>query len=445
MPDPTQLEYLPLASLAPYARNARTHSPAQITQLVASIKEFGFTNPVLIDAQGGIIAGHGRVLAAQQVGMVTVPCLRLGHLTETQKRAYIIADNKLALNAGWDMDLLAQELAALRLEDFELDLLGFDEESLQELLGETTPKQGLSHPDASPEAPVTPVSKPGDLWLLGKHRLLCGDSTKADDVARVLGTDQPFLMVTDPPYGDNYDADWRNRRLRADGSAIGGRAIDKVSNDGKADWSDAWELFAKHGGGVAYVWHAQTHCPTVADSLYATGFEIRNLIIWAKSSLVISRGNYHNQHEPCWYVVKKGINARFTEDRTQTTIFKDIQDVVRPGELVFLAKDAAKKVYAIRADRSCLWQIPKPSKSETGHSTQKPVECMARPMRNHDSEMIYEPFSGSGTTIIAAEQNGRRCLAVELNPAYVDVAVKRWQTFTGQTARHAVTGRPFPG
>jgi DNA modification methylase len=283
------------------------------------------------------------------------------------------------------------------------------------------------------------------LWLLGKHRLLCGDSTQADDVARVLGNDQPFLMVTDQPYGDEYDADWRNRRLRADGSAIGGRAIGKVSNDGRADWSDAWELFAKHGGGVAYVWHAGLHSPTVADSLYANGFEIRNLIIWAKSSLVIGRGNYHHQHEPCWYVVKKGVNARFTEDRTQTTLFKDIQDVVRPGELVFLAKDAAKKVYAIRADRSCLWQIPKPSKSETGHSTQKPVECMARPMRNHDSEMIYEPFSGSGTTIIAAEQNGRRCFAIELSPAYVDVAVKRWQTFTGQSARHAVTGQPFPG
>jgi DNA modification methylase len=184
---------------------------------------------------------------------------------------------------------------------------------------------------------------------------------------------------------------------------------------------------------VCYVWHADKYSPVVADSIYASGFELRNLIIWAKDRLCISRGNYHHQHEPCWYAVKKGESAKFTEDRTQSTLWKNIDDVTRPDELIFVAKDEAKRVYAIRGDRSTLWQIPKPKKSETGHSTQKPIECMARPIRNHESEFVFEPFSGSGTTIIACEQLGRKCRAIELNPAYVAVAIQRWADATGKT------------
>jgi DNA modification methylase len=270
----------------------------------------------------------------------------------------------------------------------------------------------------------------GQLWQLGEHRILCGDSTKPDDVKKSLDGAEPFLMVTDPPYGVNYDASWRADSINQ--GNVGDMATGKVVNDDIADWTVTWELFGENGGGVAYVWHAGSHSPTVADSLYSSGFELRNLIIWAKDRLAISRGNYHHQHEPCWYVVKKGTNAKFTEDRTQSTLFRNIQDVVRPGELVFLAKDEAKKVYAIRGDRSVLWQIPKPTKSETGHSTQKPVECMARPIRNHDSEFVYEPFSGSGTTIIACEQLNRKCRAIEISPAYVAVAIQRWADATGK-------------
>jgi DNA modification methylase len=243
---------------------------------------------------------------------------------------------------------------------------------------------------------------------------------------KLWGGASPLLMVTDPPYGVEYDASWREE------AGIGEGAQGKVLNDDRADWQPAWELFP---GDVAYIWHAGAFSPCVADSLIAADFQLRNLIIWAKDRLVISRGNYHHQHEPCWYAVRKGKPAQFTEDRTQTTLFKNIDDVTRPDELVFLAKDKAKRVYAIRGDKSTLWQIPKPTKSETGHSTQKPVECMARPIRNHESEYVYEPFSGSGTTIIACEKLKRKCRALELNPAYVAVALQRWADATGKTPK----------
>lgn len=408
---PAHLEHLPIDGLIPYARNSRTHSPEQVTQIAASIREFGFTNPILIDADGGIIAGHGRVLAARQLGMATLPCLRLGHLSEAQKRAYIIADNKLALNAGWDETLLALELADLKAMDYDLGLTGFDLGEIDELIAglDATP-EGQTAADAVPEVRAEAISKPGDVWVLGRHRIMCGDSTSATDVATLLGGGMPHLMVTDPPYGVEYDADWRNHALRADGSPSNGRAIGTVENDDKADWREAWVLFP---GEVAYVWHAGNNSHVVADSLIACGFDLRAQVIWGKNQLVIGRGHYHQKHEPCWYAVKKGATGHWEGDRKQTT----------------------------------LWDIDKPRKSETGHSTQKPIECMRRPIENNSKpgDGVYEPFSGSGTTIIAAEQTGRRCYAMELSPQYVDVAVRRWQQFTGKVATHADTGAPFPG
>ena len=408
MPD-LAVEYLPLTALAPYARNARTHSPAQVAQLVASIREFGWTNPVLIDEAGGIIAGHGRVMAAQQMGMDQVPCIRLAHLTDTQRRAYVLADNRLALNAGWDDALLAQELAQLRDDAFDIGLTGFDSEEIDALLAEldATP-EGDADADAVPEPQAVVVTQPGDVWLLGKHRLVCGDSTDADCVAKCLNGVDPHLMVTDPPYGVEYDADWRNHAFRSDGSAIGGRAVGKVMNDDKADWRDAWALFP---GDVAYVWHAGVAAGSVADSLEAAGLEIRSQIVWAKQQFAISRGHYHWRHEPCWYAVREGATGHWAGDRKQTT----------------------------------LWEIDKPRKSETGHSTQKPIECMRRPIENNSQpgDAIYEPFSGSGTTLIAAEQTGRRCYAMELSPQYVDVAVRRWQDYTGRIATLDGDGRTF--
>ena len=241
-----------------------------------------------------------------------------------------------------------------------------------------------------------------------RHRLLCGDSTVATDVARVLGGVAPHLMVTDPPYGVEYDADWRNSAQRANGQPFGGRAVGKVRNDDQVDWGDAWQLFS---GDVAYVWHGALHVANMIVQLHECGLEGRALIVWAKNNFAVSRGHYHWQHETCWYAVRRGRTAHWSGDRSQTT----------------------------------LWTIPKPQKSETGHSTQKPVECMRRPIENNSSpgQAVYEPFCGSGTTIIAAAMTGRSCHAVELSPAYVDVGVKRWQEFTGQQAVLDGDGRSF--
>lgn len=401
-----QIEWRDVAELLPYARNSRTHSDAQVAQIAASIKEFGWTNPVLVDAEGMIIAGHGRVMAARKLGEKRVPVIELGHLTEAQKRAYVIADNQLALNAGWDAEMLKVEVADLAGMDFDLSLLGFDDKVLAGLLVEET--EGLTDPDEVPEVPADPVSVLGDVWVLGRHRLVCGSSTEADTVARLLGPVKPHLMVTDPPYGVKYDPSWRNEADRANGRPLGARAEGKVLNDDRADWREAWALFP---GDVAYVWHAGLFAGVVADSLSACDFDLRSQIVWAKSNFAIGRGDYHWHHEPCWYAVRRGRKGHYAGDRKQTT----------------------------------LWQIPKPAKSETGHGTQKPVECMRRPIENNSSpgQAVYEPFSGSGTTIIAAEMSGRACYAIELNPAYVDVAVKRWQDFTGQRAVLEGDGRTF--
>lgn len=412
-------ETRPIGDLIPFARNSRTHSDSQVAQIAASIKEFGWTNPILIDGDNGIIAGHGRLAAARKLGITDVPVIVLDHLTDAQKRALVIADNKLALNAGWDFELLASEMAGLGEDGFDLSLLGFNEDELAALLVEKT--EGLTDPDDIPEVPVEPVSVLGDVWVLGKHRIVCGDSTDADTVAKCLNGVAPHLMVTDPPYGVVYDASWRDdagpgvngttQRVSSGKAApqnTEGRAKGKVLNDDRADWSEAWALFP---GDVAYVWHSGNMAHVVAESLIANGLQIRTQIIWNKSSLVIGRGDYHPKHEPCWYAVRKGKVGHYVGGRKQTTV----------------------------------WDIDKPQKSETGHSTQKPVECMKRPIENNSSpgQAVYEPFSGSGTTIIAGEMTGRSIHAIELNPAYVDVAVKRWQEFTGLEAVHGETGKTF--
>jgi DNA modification methylase len=399
-----------VSSLIPYARNARTHSDEQVGQIAASIREWGWTTPVLIDEDSGIIAGHGRVLAAQKLGIGEVPVLVARGWTEAQKRAYVLADNKLTLNAGWDADLLRVEFGELQALDFDLGLTGFSADEIGIYLADKT--EGLTDPDEVPEVPVEPVTVPGDVWVMGNHRLICGDSTDALCVAKLLGSVRPHLMVTDPPYGVDYDPDWRNGALagkpRADGKIGGGRAIGLVQNDSRADWREAWALFP---GDVAYVWHGALHAATVADSLEEADFGVRSQIIWAKQQFAIGRGDYHWQHEPCWYAVRKGKPGGYIGGRKQST----------------------------------LWQIDKPQKSETGHSTQKPIECMKRPIENNSSpgQAVYEPFSGSGTTIIAGEMTGRHIYAIELSPSYVDVAVERWQNFTGLEATLEETGETF--
>ena len=425
-----QIELIPVGSLRPYERNARTHSAAQIKQVEKSITEFGFTNPILVDQDGGIIAGHGRWIAAKNLGIAAVPCLRLSHMTEEQKRAYIIADNKLAENAGWDAELLRLEIGALIELGFDVDLLGFGADDLEKMLADFDAGSGLVDENDVPGLPEDAETVVGDVWQLGAHRIACGSCTDAGVVSSLLAGDVPHLMVTDPPYGVEYDASWRDDMK---GNRSKGAAKGKVLNDHIADWRDAWALFP---GDVAYVWHASVFSNTVADSLLACGLEIRSQIVWAKNQLVISRGNYHQQHEPCWYAVKKGRTAHWNGSRKKSTLWRDIDDVLRDGEDVFVRRRDAEIVGVVSGDMSTLWEIAKPLKSETGHSTQKPVECMRRPILNNSKrgDFVYEPFSGSGTTIIAAEQTGRKCLAVELNPVYVDVAVRRWENFSGKKA-----------
>lgn len=391
-----------VADLIPYARNSRTHSDAQVGKIAASIREFGFLNPIIVDGQNGIVAGHGRVLAAQKMGLATLPCIEAGHLTEAQKRAYIIADNRLALDAGWDNEMLKVELTDLQADGFNLELTGFNLDEIAAFLVDKT--DGLTDPDDVPEMPVDPVSMEGDIWVLGKHRIACGSSTDAHTVEAVLAGVKPHLMVTDPPYGVEYDPSWRNQAGAAKTKRTG-----KVLNDDRADWREAWALFP---GDVAYVWHGALHAGEVAESLVAAGFAVRSQIIWAKDRLVLSRGDYHWQREPCWYAVKKTGKGHWAGDRKQTT----------------------------------LWHISgKDQDAATVHGTQKPVECMRRPILNNSSpgQAVFEPFMGSGTTLIAAETTGRVCFGIELNPAYVDVAVKRWQDFTGQRATLEGDGRTF--
>ena len=403
-----EIEMLAVDRLVPYAKNAKKHDDRQVAALAGSIREFGFTNPVLIDGQDGIIAGHGRVLAAQKLGLASVPCIRLAHLTDAQRRAYILADNRLAeTGGGWDADMLAAEVEAIDWE--ELESFGLDDMDLGEILAEAE-RGSEGDADAEPqidraeELNQTWGVKAGDLWMIGNHRLVCGDSTKAADVARLLGDRKPVLMVTDPPYGVEYDADWRTTARNGDGSLLStgaGRAKGKVPNDDRADWAEAWKLFS---GDVAYVYHADVRSHEVAISLIASGFGVRALIVWAKSNFAIGRGHYHHKHEPCWYVVREGKTGHWIGDHSQTT----------------------------------LWEIDKPQKSETGHSTQKPVECMARPMRNHDAPEVYDPFLGSGTTMVAAQNLGRKCYGLEISPAYCSVILQRMKdAFPGIEIRKA--------
>jgi DNA modification methylase len=399
-----QVHMVPIGELRPYERNSRTHSDAQIDQIIASLNEFGWTNPVLVDEGLGVIAGHARVEAAKRMGYTDVPCIKLSGLSEAQKRAYIIADNKLALNAGWDEKLLALEFEDLKAFDFNLDLTGFRIDEIDALLAKADASAGLTDPDAVPEAPKVPASILGDLWLLGRHRLLCGDSTNPQHVDRLMGGVVPLLMVTDPPYGVEYDPQWRAEAgINKNKSKMG-----KVSNDDRADWRDAWSLFT---GSVAYIWHADRHASEVQQSLEACDFQIVCQIIWAKDRFALSRGDYHWQHEPCWYAVKKGSRHNWGGLRNQST----------------------------------LWSIKAREDGGSGHGTQKPVECMRRPIENNSNagQCVYDPFLGSGTTLIAAESTGRIGIGMELDPIYCDVIVDRWQQFTGKKATLDGDGRTF--
>jgi DNA modification methylase len=401
---PSAVELVPIERLLPYAGNARIHDHDQIARIAASIARFGWTVPALVDERGVLVAGHGRLLAARHLGLKEVPVIRLDHLTDAEARAYRIADNKLTEIAGWDEDALAAELERLGEDGFDLSLTGFNEEEIGRLLDRLGGGAGETGEDQVPEPPADPVTRPGDLWLLGKHRLLCGDATVATDVERLLGKTVPHLMVTDPPYGVDYDPGWRNEAGVSATARTG-----KVRNDDRADWREAWALFP---GDVAYVWHAGVHARTVAESLEVRGFRIRSQIVWTKPRFVLGRGDYHWQHEPCWYAVREGATGHWQGARDQSTVWS-----IGAGE-----EDEA-----------------------TVHGTQKPVECMRKPILNNSArgDAVYEPFCGSGSTLIAAEKTGRVCLGIEIDPRYCDVIVGRWQKLTGGKAVLESDGRAF--
>ncbi|MBX9677757.1 MAG: ParB N-terminal domain-containing protein [Gemmataceae bacterium] len=382
--------------LTPYPGNPRLND-AGVDAVARSIQAFGFRQPIVVDENGVIVVGHTRHKAALKLGLELVPVHVAIGLTEAQLKAYRIADNQTATLSEWDDDKLAMELLELSNLDYDLDLTGFSADEIASYI--ESPAEGLTDPDDIPEPPVDPITQPGDLWLLGHHRLLCGDSTSAADVARLLGDRRPFLMVTDPPYGVEYDPEWRKEAGVSESARTG-----KVVNDHLVDWSAAYKLFP---GDVAYVWHASTFTIDVGQHLRQSQFQIRSSIIWRKPSLVLSRGHYHWQHEPCWYAVREGKTAKWAGDRSQSTMW----DIAR--------KDGT---------------------GETVHGTQKPVECMARPIRNHGGkdDDVFDPFLGSGTTIIACEQLGRRCCGLEISPAYVDVIVQRWEQFTGKKAERQI-------
>jgi len=387
-----QVKAMPIADIKPYKGNPRRNKTS-VAKVADSILEYGFRQPIVVDEDLVIIVGHTRLAAAKRLKLNEVPVHIAKGLTPQQTRAYRLMDNRSAEDSSWDPDLLNIELTGLLEEGFNLSLTGFSGEELNDLLSMTDENEGE---DELPE-PGPSICKPGERWILGDHRIVCGNSCIPEDVDKLLGDMKPHLMVTDPPYGVAYDAHWR---VGAGINAEHGPAHGRVTNDQNADWREAWALFP---GDVAYVWHAGVGAGIVAESLAVNGFEIRSQVIWAKSKIVISRSHYHWQHEPCWYAVRKGTKGHWSGSRKQSTI----------------------------------WNIDKPLKNETGHSTQKPVECMRRPMLNNSSpgHAVYDPFLGSGTTVIAAETEGRHCYGMELEPEYIDMTIRRWQKLTGKEAK----------
>src|SRR5258708_1628093 len=398
--DELRVEYWAIDRLIPSARNALTNSAAQVAEIAGSIRTFGFTNPLLVGEDADVVAGHGRLAAARLLGLTEIPVIPLRNLDDVERRQLMLADNRIALNAGWDAEMLKLELTDLGKLGADLQILGFSEQELAAALG--APGAGLVPEDEAALGEVA-ISRAGDVWLLGPHRVGCGDCRDATTVSAVLAGTLPQLMVTDPPYGVEYDPEWRHRR-GVNNSARRG----KIKNDDHADWTATWKLFP---GQIAYVWHGALRATIVADSLANSGFTIRAQIIWAKERLVMSQGDYHWQHEPGWYAVRK--KGTWTGDRKQTT----------------------------------LWSISTGGQDvETKHSTQKPVECMRRPILNNSDpgQAVYEPFLGSGTTLIAAQSAGRVCYGIEIDPIFVDVAIRRWQALrrrrpVGRTVAKALT------
>lgn len=393
----------PVADLIPYARNSRTHNEEQIAQIMASIKEFGFTNPILIGGDNVIIAGHGRLLAAQRLGLTEVPVICLPNLTETQRKALVIADNKIALNAGWDEEMLALEMAELSKTDFDLDLLGFNPDELAEIqhLGEDQ-TQGNTDDDEVPEAPIEPITKHGDIWILGKHKLLCGDTTMFDDVQKLMEGDVADMVFTDPPYNVNYGSTMKDS-IRYHAGTLGGR---KIMNDNLGDGfpqflTDSLSNLLMFCQGAAYVCMSSSELHTLYSAFIAAGGKWSTFIIWAKNTFTLGRADYQRQYEPILYGWNADKPHYWCGDR----------------------------------DQSDVWVYNKPVKNDL-HPTMKPVELVERAVLNSSKsgDIVLDGFGGSGSTLIACEKNNRKARLMELDPKFCDVIVKRWEEYTGRKA-----------
>jgi len=399
-----QVERWPLDRLIPHARNARTHSEAQVAQIAGSIAEFGFVNPVLVGDDGVLVAGHGRILAARKLGLAEAPVIVLAHLTPTQRRALMIADNQIALNAGWNEEMLAGELAALREEAFDLELLGFDDADLDRLLAENVDAQEAV--DEAPEPPADPVSRPGDIWVCGEHRVLCGDATVLSDVETLLGGELADMAFTDPPYNVNY-ANSAKDKLRGKNRPILNDALGDAF--GAFLYDACVNLLTVTKGGV-YICMSSSELDALQKAFRAAGGKWSTFVIWAKNTFTLGRADYQRQYEPILYGWKDGTDHYWCGAR----------------------------------DQGDVWFFDKPTKNDL-HPTMKPVALVERAIRNSSKsrDIVLDLFGGSGTTMIAAERAGRRARLVELDPRYVDVIVRRWQETTGGSAVHAATGQSF--
>jgi DNA modification methylase len=379
----TKIEWLSVETLIPYAKNARTHSDEQVAQIAGSIKEFGFNNPVLVDKDNSIIAGHGRLMAARKLGMVKVPVVQLEHMTETQRKAYVLADNRIALNSGWDTGMLSLELQDLK-DDIDLSLLGFDPDELNALLNPIEETEGLTDEDAVPDVPDEPKTKLGDIYILGNHRLMCGDSTSIDAVDKLMGGQKADMVFTDPPYGVDY------------------KGINNDSRDGLEDLlrgAFANYIATAKSGASIYCFHSD-RCADVFHKVFREFFHFSSMIIWAKNSLTLSQTDYQSQHEPCLYGWMDNGSHSWHSDRKQTSLWKfDKERVV-------------------------------------GHTTPKPVALVEKAINNSSKggDLVIDLFGGSGSTMIAAEKIGRCANIMELDPKYCDVIVARWEQFTGKKA-----------
>ncbi len=399
------VEHWPLQRLIPYARNARTHDEGQVSQIAGSIAEFGFVNPILVGDDNVIIAGHGRLLAAQQLGLEKVPVIVLGHLTEAQRRALVIADNKIAENAGWNEELLQLELAELRDLDFDLELIGFSDEELDALL-ESEPEAGLTEDDAVPEIEALAVSRTGDLWILGEHRLLCGDATSADDMAMLMDSQLADMVFTDPPYNVDYGNSAKDKMRGKDRRIMNDNLGEGFYEFLKAALANLLEVTK----GACYVAMSSSELDTLQQAFRDAGGKWSTFIIWAKNTFTLGRSDYQRQYEPILYGWREG----------------------------------SEHFWCGARDQGDVWFFNKPAKNDL-HPTMKPVELVERAVRNSSKsrDIILDPFGGSGSTLIACEKSGRQARLIELDPKYVDVIIRRWQEYTGEDAVLGESGETF--